>query len=90
MYLHIGEDVVVNGKDIIGIFDFETATLSKNTQNYLRDKEKKGKTVTIGKEMPKAFIVVEGKKEIHSKVYLTLVSSLTLKRRAENYKLMEL
>ena len=35
MYLHLGGDKVVKTKDIIGIFDMDTSTVSKNTRDYL-------------------------------------------------------
>lgn len=89
MFLHIGDDLVVREKDIIGIFDFETATLSKHTKKYLQDKEKKHMTLAISEQLPKAFVVIQRKKESDSKVFFTLVSSLTLKKRAENNRLTE-
>ena len=36
MFLHIGDDLVLREQDIIGIFDFETSTLSKHTKKYLQ------------------------------------------------------
>lgn len=89
MYLHIGDDLVVREKDIIGIFDFETSTLSKHTKKYLQEKEKKHMTLAVSDQLPKAFVVVQKNKEPGSKVFFTLVSSLTLKKRAENNKLTE-
>lgn len=89
MYLHIGDDLIVREKDIIGIFDFETSTLSKHTKKYLQDKEKKHMTLAVSDQLPKAFVVVQKNKEHGSKVFFTLVSSLTLKKRAENNKLTE-
>ena len=89
MFLHIGEDIVVREKDIIGIFDFETSTLSKHTQKYLQNKEKDQKVVAISNQLPKAFVVIDNKEKPYSKVYFTLVSSFTLKKRAENNRLME-
>ncbi len=89
MFLKIGEDLVVRKKDIIGIFDFETSTLSKNTKKYLQNKEKRHMTVAISDQLPKAFVVVQKNKELDSKVFFTLVSSITLKKRAENNKLTE-
>lgn len=89
MFLHIGEDIVVREKDIIGIFDFETSTLSKHTQKYLQDKEKKQKIIAVTTQLPKAFVVINDKSNLSLKVYFTLVSSFTLKKRAENNRLME-
>jgi len=89
MFLHIGDDLVVREKEVIGIFDFETSTLSKHTKNYLRDKEKKGTITTVSDKLPKAFIVVKKNKESDYRIYLTLISSATLRKRAENNKITE-
>ena len=35
MYLHLGQDIVVKTEEVLGIFDLDTATISKNTRNYL-------------------------------------------------------
>jgi len=89
MFLHIGDDLVLREQDIIGIFDFETSTLSKHTKKYLQDKEKKHSTLAVSEQIPKAFVVVQKKEQKEPKVYFTLVSSVTLKKRAENNRLME-
>ena len=35
MYLHLGHKTVINSKKIIGIFDIDTATVSKRTREFL-------------------------------------------------------
>ena len=42
MYLHLGQDKVVNMDEIIGIFDLDTSTVSKATRDYLAKAEKDG------------------------------------------------
>lgn len=41
MYLHLGNDIVVNEKDIIGVFDIENTSVSKHTKEFLAQSEKK-------------------------------------------------
>ena len=41
MYIHLGQNTVVNDKEIIGVFDLETTTVSKITRDYLSKNEKK-------------------------------------------------
>ena len=36
MYLHLGEKTVVNTANIIGIFDIENTSVSKDTKEFLR------------------------------------------------------
>ena len=36
MYLHLGTDTIIRTKDILGIFDLDTSTISKRTRDTLR------------------------------------------------------
>ena len=42
MFLHLGENVVVPIKDVIGIFDIETSMYSSDTISFLRMAEEDG------------------------------------------------
>lgn len=81
MYLHIGNGKTIRQTDIVGIFDTDTATVSKNTKNYLSGCEKRGETVNVTRELPKSFVLtsVGGK----NTVYLSQLSVKTLIQRAE-------
>ena len=57
MYLHIGNGEYIKIEDRIGIFDLDTATVSKITKQYLSGCEKRGETVNVSFELPKAFIL---------------------------------
>ena len=46
MYIHLGEDVVVNASKIIGIFDMDTSTVNKATRDYLFKAEKNKKIIS--------------------------------------------
>ena len=46
MYLHIGQDHLVDSRNIIGIFDMDTATAQKNTRDFLKRVEQEGAVVT--------------------------------------------
>ena len=43
MYLHLGQDCIIRTKEILGIFDLDSATLSKHTRDYLTRAEKEGR-----------------------------------------------
>lgn len=81
MYLHLGQDVVVNQDHIIAIFDMDNTTISKYTKEFLKTAEEEGFIYTISSELPKSFVVceVDGK----SRVYISPISSSTLYKRAE-------
>lgn len=80
MYLHLGMDKVINFDDIIGIFDLDTTTVSKNTRNYLAKSEKSGIVENVCYDLPKSFIVCRNKKG-EDKVYIAQISSTTLQKR---------
>ena len=79
MYLHLGGDMAVNQKSIIGIFNLETATISKITRDYLKRAQKRGIVENIGYEIPTSFVVCSDRRG--DKVYTTQISSQTLYNR---------
>jgi hypothetical protein len=81
MFLHLGENIVVPIKDIIGIFDVETSMYSSDTIQFLRMAEEDGFVQRITKDKPKSFIIAEVDKK--SKIYLSPISSSTLTKRSE-------
>lgn len=81
MFLHLGNDVYVNQKDIVAVCNLDTASVSKNTQIYLKKAEEMGIVETICSDIPKTFVIVRKKNK--DKVYLTNISSVTLLKRSE-------
>ena len=47
MYLHIGENVSIPEKDIIGIFDIDKTTTTGETRSFLSNSEHAGVSITI-------------------------------------------
>ena len=80
MYLHLGMDKVIIFDDIIGIFDLDTTTVSKNTRNYLAKAEKAGIVENVCYDLPKSFIVCRNKNG-EDRVYISQISSTTLLKR---------
>jgi len=79
LFLHLGENVVVPLKDVIGIFDLETSTYSADSMKFLRLAEEDGFVEKVSSEPPKSFTLAEVNKK--SKVYLSPISSSTLTKR---------
>lgn len=79
MYLHLGEQTVVNDNDIIGIFDIENTSISKDTRDFLRGGHESYRVVNVSYEMPKAFVVCDDGKE--TVVYVCQISAATLRKR---------
>ena len=78
MYLHLGQDFILHTRDIIGIFDMETATLSRHTRDFLRRAEKEGAVVSLSNDLPKSFVLADWPDEA---VFVCPISAATLKKR---------
>lgn len=85
MYLHLGENVVVNEKDIIAIIDLENSTVSAHTKNFLKLAQKQNQVIDVSPELPKSAIICEKKDK--KTVYISQISTSTLLKRADNNKL---
>ncbi len=57
MYLHVGNNKNIRIKDIIGIFDADTATISTVTRKYLTSAEREHLVLSAKDEIPKSFIL---------------------------------
>lgn len=80
MFIHIGGDVTIPLKNIIGMMDIDNTTVSKDTRDFLKIAEEEGFVVSIREELPKTFIIAENGKK--SRIYLTPISTATLYKRA--------
>ena len=80
MYLHLGNDIVVHRREIIGVFDIENTSTGKITKDFLAKAEKNGEVINVSYEMPKSFIVcIKDGRQI---VYISQISCATLRKRA--------
>lgn len=86
MYLHLGQSAVVYQKDIIGIFDLDNTTASFRTRKFLEQAEQEGRVITATNDLPKSFVVCQ-KENQAAVVYLSQLSSATLRGRVENNSL---
>ena len=82
MYLHIGNNYIVDIRDVIGIFDIENTTVEKCTKKLLERAEKEHHCIYTTYEMPKSFIITM--KNGKEKVYISLLSASTLKKRLKD------
>lgn len=80
MYLHIGTNVLLRGKDIIAIIGRKgPADKSKINKLFLEEKAEKGKLVNISSDNEKSFVVTD-----EEFVYISPISPQTLKCRCKN------
>ena len=80
MYLHIGRDYVLHTRDIIGIFNLETTTVSPRGRAFLDYAQKNKAVVSLSDELPQCYVLADGPVET---VYLSELSSAAMRRRAE-------
>lgn len=57
IYLNVGAGKSIREKDIVGIFDMDTSTVSPITRKLLSAAEKDKRTESPSFEIPKSFIV---------------------------------
>ena len=81
MYIHLGRDYVLNDRDIIGIFNLETTTISPRGREFLNYAQKNGAVVSLSDELPQSYVLADG--AVVDTVYLSELSSTVLRRRAE-------
>ena len=85
MYLHIGNGKSVKKKDIIGIFDLDTSTITKTGKDFINKSEKRGNVEYDDDDLPRSFVLVDENKKY--KVKLSRISSKGLTQRVtdKNY-----
>lgn len=80
MYLNIGQDVVINHKNILGIFDLDNTTVVKATRDYINTASKNGECITVSMEdLPKSFIVAATDKS--KEIYISPLNTSTIFKR---------
>lgn len=82
MYIDIGNDCIINDKNIVAIFDIDNSSISKKTRDFLSTAEKENKIFNISYDIPRSFIVCT-EKENKNIIYLSQLSSSTLQKRIE-------
>ena len=80
MYLHVGNGKTVKKKDVIGIFDLDSATVSKVTKDFVNRKEKEGDLEYDYSDLPRSFVLVDGEP---CKIVLSRISPQGLNIRVE-------
>lgn len=59
VYIHAGHDRVIATRQIIGIFDMDTATVSSETKKFLNEAQREGRIILTTYELPKSFILTD-------------------------------
>ena len=86
MYLRISNDFVVPKDELIGIFDLDNTTVSRQGRAFLPHAEKSGCVVYTSDELPRSYVVTMHNGELL--VYLSSHSSRVLQNRARSSDLL--
>lgn len=78
MYIDIDTDSLVNGDDVVGIFDLDNTTVNKFTNEFLNKMQAEGKIEYLVSDIPKSFILMKD-----GTVFVVELSSQILKKRFE-------
>ena len=77
IYLNVGSGKSIREKDIIGIFDMDTSTVSPITRKLLSEADKQKRTETPSYEIPKSFVLYRAENG-ETKVCFSQFSSASL------------
>ncbi len=84
MYLHIGNQINIRERDIIGIFDADRTTTSWITRKYLSEAQRRELVNAAGTELPKSFILYRDLADNTCKVYFSQLSTAALSGRMDD------
>ena len=82
MYLHLGQNVMVPGDAVIGIFDLDNTTWSFRTRRFVERAEQEGRVTAVGDDLPRSFVLVQ-EEDGPAAIYITQLTAATLQKRAE-------
>ena len=82
MYLEIGNDLLIESRAVLGVFDLDNTSWSKRTRAFLEAAQENGELIDAAEELPKSFVLTQ---EFGAqRVYLTKYNAAVLTRRFEN------
>ena len=81
MYLHIGNGQSVKKKDVIGIFDLDTATVTKTGKEFINRLERAGVVEYDDDDLPRSFVLINENGK--NKAKLSRISTKGLLARAD-------
>lgn len=76
MFIHIGDDHVIQSDDVIGMIDYSLVSSSTINEEMLSELQKKEQVIIAEDDTPKAVVITT------EKIYYSSLSVLTLKKRA--------
>mgnify|MGYP002522587136 FL=1 len=81
MYLELGNDLLVQSRTVVGIFDLDNTSWSKRTRLFLEAAQENGELIDAAEERPKSFVLTQ---EFGAqRIYLTKYNAAVLMKRLE-------
>lgn len=77
MYIHIGGEKIVQASELIAIFDISIEKPSKISRQFMLNAQQAKSMENISDEDPKSIVITQ------DKIYYSPISSMTLKKRAQ-------
>ena len=85
MYLHVGNNQNIRIRDIVGIFDADTATVSAITKRYIKKASGAGGVSFASEEIPKSFVLYRNRKTNGFFICFSQLSTAALWGRVEQF-----
>lgn len=86
MFLRISNNYVVPKSEIVGIFDMDNTTVSRQGRDFLPRAEKNGLLIYSADDLPKSYVLTEHDGKMT--VYLSSFSSKLLINRAKSSEML--
>ena len=81
MYLELGNDLLIQSRSVVGIFDLDNSSWSKRTRAFLEAAQEDGELIDAAEELPKSFVLTQEFGAQH--IYLTKYNAAVLMKRLE-------
>ena len=82
MYLELGNDLLIQSRSVVGIFDLDNTSWSKRTRAFLEASQEDGELIDAAEELPKSFVLTQEFGAQH--IYLTKYNAAVLMKRLES------
>ena len=84
MYVHIGNDTVINSEEIIAILDIKSLEKKDSLENVCKNLKISDNIIDVSEGNKKTLIVMQGKNK--NRGYISNISSITLGKRTSKYE----
>ena len=85
MYLHVGNNQNIRIREIIGIFDADTATVSAVTKKYISAANAQKAIQFASEELPKSFVLYKDLETQQFRICFSQLSTSSLCGRVEQF-----